>query len=64
MNVRDAISALDDLGVNLDELKDYCATEGKELNRYALISSRRLEDLCEFKCMSSINTPVQLSYSF
>jgi histone H3/H4 len=64
LNVRDAISALDDLGVNLDELKDYCATEGKELNRYALISSRRLEDLCEFKCRSVINTPVHLSYSF
>lgn len=52
LNVRDAIGALDELGVNLDELKDYCATEGKELNRYALISARRVEDLHEFKCMS------------
>ena len=51
LNVRDAIGALDELGVNLDELRDYCATEGKELNRYALISSRRVEDLYEFKCM-------------
>ncbi|KAF8797742.1 hypothetical protein BYT27DRAFT_6930415 [Phlegmacium glaucopus] len=53
LSVRDAIGALDELGVNLDELKDYCATEGKELNRYALISLRRVEDLYEFKSQLS-----------
>ena len=52
LNVHDAIGALDELGVNLDELRDYCVAEGKELNRYALISSRRVEDLHEFKCMT------------
>lgn len=52
LTVRDAISALDDLGVSLDELSEYCSTQGKELNRYALYSARRVEDLHEFKCMS------------
>jgi histone H3/H4 len=51
LTVHDAISALDDLGVSLDELSEYCSTEGKELNRYALYSARRVEDLHEFKCM-------------
>jgi len=64
LNVRDAIGALDELGVNLDELKDYCATEGKELNRYALVSLRRVEDLHEFKCMSFLKAPVPSSYLF
>ncbi|KAF8200356.1 hypothetical protein BJ912DRAFT_1029788 [Pholiota molesta] len=32
-----------------DELSEYCSTEGKELNRYALYSARRVEDLHEFK---------------
>ena len=64
LNVQDAISALDELGVSLDELKDYCATEGKELNRYALISSRRVEDLHEFKCMYILKTRVHSSYFF
>ncbi|KDR78410.1 hypothetical protein GALMADRAFT_95132 [Galerina marginata CBS 339.88] len=49
LTVRDAISALDELGVGGEELSDYCATEGKELNRYALYSARRVEDLHEFK---------------
>ncbi|KJA22090.1 hypothetical protein HYPSUDRAFT_202355 [Hypholoma sublateritium FD-334 SS-4] len=49
LTVRDAIGALSELGVDIDELSDYCATEGKELNRYALYSARRVEDLHEFK---------------
>ncbi|KAF9477471.1 hypothetical protein BDN70DRAFT_881178 [Pholiota conissans] len=49
LTVRDAIGALDELGVSLDELSEYCSTEGKELNRYALYSARRVEDLHEFK---------------
>ena len=52
MNARDALEALADLGVSLDELNDYAATEGKELNRYALYTARRVEDLHEFRCMS------------
>lgn len=50
LTVRDAIGALNELGVDIDELSDYCATEGKELNRYALYSTRRAEDLHEFSC--------------
>lgn len=50
LTVHDAIGALNELGVGVDELSDYCATEGKELNRYALYSARRVEDLHEFKC--------------
>ncbi|KAF8966948.1 hypothetical protein BDZ97DRAFT_1806041 [Flammula alnicola] len=49
LTTRDAIGALEELGVSMDELSDYCATEGKELNRYALYSARRVEDLHEFK---------------
>jgi len=52
INVRDALGALEELGLSLDELNEYCATEGKELNRYALYSARRVEDLHEFRCMS------------
>ena len=53
LSVRDIIGALDELGVGLDELSDYTSSEAKELNRYALYSARRVEDLMEFKCMSS-----------
>lgn len=45
----DALSALDELGVSLDELKEYGSTEGIELNRYAVKSLRRVEDLNEFR---------------
>ncbi|KAG7442800.1 uncharacterized protein BT62DRAFT_982303 [Guyanagaster necrorhizus] len=45
----DALSALDELGVSLDELKEYGSTEGIELNRYAVKSLRRIEDLNEFR---------------
>jgi histone H3/H4 len=53
LSVRDIVGALDELGVGLDELSDYASSEAKELNRYALYSARRVEDLMEFKCMSS-----------
>ncbi|KAJ3512170.1 hypothetical protein NLJ89_g3678 [Agrocybe chaxingu] len=49
LTVRDALASLEELGVTLEELDDYCSTEGKELNRYALYSARRVEDLQEFK---------------
>ena len=52
MNVRDAAAALEELGLSLLDLNEYCATEGKELNRYALYSARRVEDLLEFKGVS------------
>ncbi|KAH9477013.1 hypothetical protein JR316_0010929 [Psilocybe cubensis] len=49
LSVRDAMGALNELGVSVEELSDYCATEGKELNRYALYTARRVEDLHEFR---------------
>ncbi|PPR02830.1 hypothetical protein CVT24_002227 [Panaeolus cyanescens] len=49
LNVRDAMGALDEMGVSLEDLSEYCVTEGRELNRYALYSARRLEDLNDFK---------------
>ncbi|KAF9029534.1 hypothetical protein BDZ89DRAFT_1065316 [Hymenopellis radicata] len=53
LSSRDAISALDEMGVSLDELKDFGLTEGLELNRYAIKSSRRAEDLNEFRAQLS-----------
>ncbi|KAF8154078.1 hypothetical protein B0H34DRAFT_720219 [Crassisporium funariophilum] len=53
LTLQDAIGALDELGVNLHDLTDYCTSEGKELNRYALYSARRVEDLHEFKSQLS-----------
>ncbi|TFK37668.1 hypothetical protein BDQ12DRAFT_652775 [Crucibulum laeve] len=53
LSIHDAIGALDELGVGVDELNEYCATEGKEFNRYALHSARRVEDLNEFRAQLS-----------
>ncbi|KAJ7767467.1 hypothetical protein DFH07DRAFT_915704 [Mycena maculata] len=44
----DALEALDDLGVGMQDLVDY-VPEAKELARYALYSARRVEELHEFK---------------
>ncbi len=41
--------ALDELGVSMDELHEYCGTEGDELARYSSHSVKRQEDLSEFK---------------
>jgi len=49
LTARDALAALHDMGVGLDELEEYCAVEAKDLNRYAQHSARRAEDLNEFK---------------
>jgi histone H3/H4 len=49
LTARDAISALDELGVGLEELSEYCSSEGRELGRYAIHSARRVEDMNEFK---------------
>lgn len=47
----DAIEALEELGTSLEDLQEYGSGEGKELNRYALHSARRQEELNEFRCM-------------
>jgi Wiskott-Aldrich syndrome protein len=49
LTVKDALSALNDMGVNVDELAEYCKSEGKEFSRYAVQTARRLEDLREMK---------------
>ncbi|GJE95812.1 hypothetical protein PsYK624_120020 [Phanerochaete sordida] len=54
LTARDAACALDELGVGVEELNEYCATEGKELARYAVHTARRLEDLSEFRAALSI----------
>lgn len=53
LTARDAINALDELGLGVEELSEYCASEAKDLTRYASHSSRRAEDLKEFKGQSS-----------
>jgi hypothetical protein len=47
--VWDVLSSLGDLGVSLEELDEYCVSEGKDLGRYASSSARRLDDLLEFR---------------
>lgn len=64
LNAHDALGTLEELGVSVQELNEYCATEGKELNRYALYSIRRVEDLLEFKCMSCFGDVLISSHFF
>ncbi|KDQ54475.1 hypothetical protein JAAARDRAFT_181901 [Jaapia argillacea MUCL 33604] len=49
LTARDASCAFEELGVSMEELEDYCNTEGKELGRYSVQTTRRMEDLNEFK---------------
>lgn len=57
LTVRDAMSALDELGVSMDELHEYCGTEGDELARYSGHSAKRQEDLSEFKASLAAGLP-------
>jgi histone H3/H4 len=52
ITVRDAMCVLDELGVSMDELHEYCGTEGDELARYSGHCAKRQEDLNEFKGQS------------
>src|ERR1700722_18648066 len=45
----DALRALDELGYDVEELREYCSSEGNELQRYAIHTARRFEDLKELK---------------
>ncbi|KAI0341250.1 hypothetical protein BDW22DRAFT_1359508 [Trametopsis cervina] len=54
LNARDAECALSELGVDVAELSEYCATEGLEMSRYAVHTARRVEDLNEFKALLSV----------
>ncbi|KAF9071027.1 hypothetical protein BDP27DRAFT_1219607 [Rhodocollybia butyracea] len=50
INVKDAVVALEELGVSIEELEEFGRIEGGELGRYALVrSQRRVEDLREFR---------------
>lgn len=46
---QDAFGALDELGVSMGELEEYCSSEGAELGRYAVNTARRVEELKDFK---------------
>ena len=54
LSVHDLIACLDGLGTNLDELGEYCSTEGVELSRYASSSAKRLDDLADFRGMNCL----------
>jgi histone H3/H4 len=49
LTLRDALSALDELGAGVDELGEYASGEGHELRRYAIHTGRRCEELKELK---------------
>jgi len=49
LTVQDALSALEEMGIDLDELSDYCRTEGRELGRYTIQTMRRMEDLKDIR---------------
>jgi Wiskott-Aldrich syndrome protein len=51
LTIYDALEALEELGASMEDLNGYGSGEGKELNRYALHSPRRQEELNEFRCM-------------
>lgn len=53
LTARDAINALDELGLGVDELSEYCASEARDLARYSSHTTRRAEDLRDFKGQSS-----------
>ncbi|EGN94878.1 hypothetical protein SERLA73DRAFT_114335 [Serpula lacrymans var. lacrymans S7.3] len=46
--VHDALWALDELGMSMDELSAYCSSEGLELGRYVARSAKRSEELQEY----------------
>jgi len=52
LTIQDALSALEEMGVDLEELSDYCKTEGKELGRYTIQTMRRMEDLKDIRGQS------------
>ncbi|KAI0651254.1 hypothetical protein C8Q79DRAFT_1059599 [Trametes meyenii] len=49
LTINDAVHAMDELGTSVEELSEYCATEGRDMARYAVHSTKRVEDLNEFK---------------
>jgi histone H3/H4 len=58
MTARDAFCALDELGVSMAELGEYCGSEGAELGRYAVNTARRMEELKDFRCEFSYHSHI------
>jgi histone H3/H4 len=52
----DAFDALKDAGVDLGDLASFCATEAREMSRYAAHTARRAEDLVEVRSQSPMRT--------
>ncbi|KAF8583426.1 hypothetical protein K439DRAFT_1412174 [Ramaria rubella] len=53
VTVRDALAALEDIGVGIDELREYVEGEAKELVRYTGQTPRRAEELAELRATVS-----------
>lgn len=51
LSVHDLGACIEELGTNLDELSEYCNTEGIELSRYGSSSAKRLDDLADSRGM-------------
>lgn len=49
LTIRDALCAMDDLGISMTELGEYCSSEGTEMGRYAVNTARRMEELKDFR---------------
>jgi hypothetical protein len=50
MSALDALSALDEMGVPVEELASYAATEGREFSKsFTVRTQRRMEELLELK---------------
>lgn len=47
---QDALCALNEMGVNMEEVDEYRSTEAVELARYAANTARRVEELKDFTC--------------
>lgn len=66
LTARDAFFALDELGVSITELEEYCTSEGTELGRYAINTARRMEELKDIRCERScsyLTTPYPFFFS-
>lgn len=67
-SAHDLVACLEELGTNLDELGEYCSTEGVELSRYASSSAKRLDDLADFRgticlmCFTFVDPCCSLGY--
>lgn len=49
ISIKDVVLALDEVGVSVEELSEYCEGEGREMSRYAQNTARRTEELSFLK---------------